>query len=174
MPYVSISEGNYSLSRIFKEIFQFNHSSLVFLSVFIPITFLIIVFACFKNFSLKRDKILMILQDILLVNLGVLLYLLSGPLVWSHYYLLTIPSILFLAQSLPYIPAFQRRFIHVSVIFAFITLSLSCRSGLFGISSLSLAILANIGICVLFLCIVRLFLFYQKEVSEVSISRISS
>ena len=132
----TVGLGNYAFSRLIMDCFGMDLTKYL-ITVLVSITALFIWLGSQKELSEnRRNPNSDLFNDILIVSAGCLIYLLSAPLVWLHYYMLAVPSAIFMLRPAGYFKLqVNRRSTIISrtlAIFAMIMLSLAPAHALFG------------------------------------------
>jgi hypothetical protein len=131
--------GNFSFVRLILDWFGIDIAKFLTIAL-IGITFLFIWIGRQRGSGEgRRDLNSGFLEDVPLVGVGCLIYLLSASLVWLHYYILVIPSAFFILRSTFYFkPLINRPDIIISrslAILSILILSLTPVEALFGLGA---------------------------------------
>jgi len=152
LPYVTVKEGNFALSRVTGEMCgQQNLSYVLFIILMAMITG--VAFAVMRKNPSRTAETGSPSMNLLMLSIGCLLYLLCAPLVWIHYYVLAIPAFMCLARPMPAIPYVQRTVIYSSALISYCLISFAGRSELTGFPMATSAVLCNAGAVCLLLCL---------------------
>ncbi len=154
LPYVTVNEGNFALSRVLGELCGLHNLSFILLAILLTIIISIAISIGNKYFfkphghpeSSPSDNLLMI-------SIGCLICLLCSPLVWIHYYMLALPALMYLARPIPSMPGTRQTFIYSLAIMSYCSICIAGRSDVTGFSLPVSAILSNIGIVCLLSCL---------------------
>jgi hypothetical protein len=92
-----VALGNYSLARLIFDHSGFLSAKYISAALIGIVLFFLWWTRCKVSAGERRGQD-DFLRDSLLVGVGCLIYLMAGDLVWGHYYLLTIPALLFLLR----------------------------------------------------------------------------
>jgi hypothetical protein len=156
LPYVSVDEGNFALSRLLQEGLGMQKQSFVLLLISLTIVIVIALSIRKKNLS-KSSETFSPSGNLLLISIGCLLYLLCAPLVWTHYYMLALPSFMYLARPIPIMQGVRQAVIYSLALVSYCFISVAGRSDVTGLSLVVSAILCNIGVICLISCLLWLW-----------------
>ena len=113
---IGVSSGNFSLVRLLLVTLGIN-TTLFLTLVFITLTVVFVWlgrrtsgWSSGGTLSVMHDHERNLAEDWLMVGAGCLIYLLSAPLVWIHYLLLTVPATIFLLRPVYPLRLFQHGF----------------------------------------------------------------
>lgn len=156
LPYVSVGEGNFALSRVLQESCGMQKQSFVLLLISLTVVIVIALSIRKKNLS-KSSVSFSPAGNLLLISIGCLLYLLCAPLVWTHYYMLALPAFMYLARPIPTMHGVRQAVIYSLALVSYCFISVAGRSDVTGLSLPTSAILCNIGVICLISCLLWLW-----------------
>ena len=93
-----VDDGNYSLNRLIFDWLGMDVARFLIIGLISMAALFIWLGRRKESSNGLRNSNSDSLEDFPIVGVGCLIYLLSGPLVWEHYYILTIPSVLFMLR----------------------------------------------------------------------------
>ena len=154
LPYVTVDEGNFALSRVLGEFCGFQKLSFIFLAVLLAIIISIASSLGNKYFSKAHGNQEFSQSDnLLMISIGCLICLICAPLVWIHYYMLALPALIYLARPVPAMQGARQTFIHFLAIMSYCSICVAGRSDVTGLSLAVSAILSSIGVICLLSCL---------------------
>ncbi|MFA6568508.1 MAG: hypothetical protein WCS96_09875, partial [Victivallales bacterium] len=158
LPYVSVEEGNFALSRVLWEMCGIQKLPFIFLVIFLAVIIAIAISLRKKNFSKPSAQPQSSSPgNLLMISIGCLLYLICAPLVWIHYCMLVLPAFMYLARPMPAMRGAQQAVIYSLALISYCFVSVAGRSDLTGLSMAASAILCNIGLICLMSCLLWLW-----------------
>jgi hypothetical protein len=160
LPYVTVGEGNFALSKVLGEMCGMQKLPFVFLFIFLTVIIAMALFLRNKNISKPFNASPSFPEEnILMVSIGCLLYLLCSPLVWIHYYMLVIPALMYIGRPMPKMRGCQQVPIYSLALMSYCFICMAGRTDVTGFSMTVSAILCNIGTICLLSCL--LWLWYS-------------
>ena len=157
LPYVTVDEGNFALSRVLGEMGGMQKLSFVFSVISLTVIIAIALSLGKKNLSKPTEPASSPEETLLMISIGCLLYLLCAPLVWIHYYMLVLPAFMYLAQPMPAMQGSRRALIYSLALISYCSICVAGRSDVTGLSLAASAILCNIGTICLLSCLLWLW-----------------
>lgn len=150
MALVNVDEGNCALPRVLFELVGLTNTQYVVLSMAV---FLFMILLCMRpksngQYILRTHAKL----DVMFLGVGCILYHLMAPLAWLHYYLFTLPLVLYLYRPSKTNSAVYLAFRYGTCSLAFTLLSINPLAILFrNVSNMQVGVWFNIAVALLLL-----------------------
>ncbi|MFA6293994.1 MAG: hypothetical protein WC637_19555 [Victivallales bacterium] len=155
LPYVTVGEGNFALSRVLGEFCGLQKLSFIFLALLLAVIISIAVSIGKKDLTKTQGMTESHCPDnLLMISIGCLICLICSPLVWIHYYMLALPALMYLARPILAMRGARQTIIYSLAILSYCFICVTGRSDVTGLSLTASAILSNIGVICLLSCLI--------------------